>query len=181
MEKQTMKKFRWFWTWQDRKAEEWLRKMSLDGWHLKKIGFNQYTFEKGNLTDYIYRLDFRTDSGKTHEEYVQFFEEAGWEYLGSLGTWRYFRQVNPTGKQLEIFTDNESKIRKYQRLLVTLFSPGPAIMIIIFAMFKRFPGRHPKWVVISTITIFAIWLLFTVINFIMIMARINELKKEKSL
>ena len=180
MENKSLIKYRWFWPGQDRKAEEWLRQMSLDGWHLRSVGFNKYTFEKGESIDYVYRMDFRTDSGQTHEEYVQFFEEVGWEYLGNLGTWRYFRQPTSAGKKAEIYTDEESKIQKYQRQL-QLFVPSLSVMIIVLGMFKKFPGRHPNWFVIFTITLFVLWSIYVVITSIMIWRRINELKSNKRL
>ena len=47
MENKSLIKYRWFWPGQDRKAEDWLHQMSLEGWHLRSIGFNKYTFMKG--------------------------------------------------------------------------------------------------------------------------------------
>jgi hypothetical protein len=51
------------------------------------------------------------------EEYVQIFKDAGWEYVGEMSNWRYWRKRNTDGETPEIFSDNESKIKKYQRLL----------------------------------------------------------------
>jgi len=111
-------KFRWFWAWQDDKEEEWLGEMSRLGLHLEKTEpFGFYSFTHGKPSAYIYRLDFQSGSLKGKEDYFQLFRDAGWEWIGNMGGWQYFRKESKADETPEIFTDNESKIAKYKRLL----------------------------------------------------------------
>jgi hypothetical protein len=133
-----VKKFKWFWAWQDEQEEKWLRDMSLQGYHLKKAGFfGSYEFEMGEPVDYIYRLDFNASTSKNLETYLQLFNDAGWDYLGNLGGWQYFRIKAFGEERQEIFNDNESKIQKYYRLVagLTIFFPVYLIDMIILSKY----------------------------------------------
>lgn len=145
-----LKKFRWFWPWDDGKEEAWLREMAQKGWHFKSVsGSGIYTFEPGQARDDYYRLDFFIDS-KAVADYLQLFLDAGWEHLGGMNGRRYFRKTATSDAPPEIFTDNESKAKKYGRILVFLvvFAPvyftavnlvsrrgGAVFEILSFAMF----------------------------------------------
>ncbi|MCP4139689.1 MAG: DUF2812 domain-containing protein [Chloroflexi bacterium] len=115
-----MKKFHWFWAWEDEKEEVWLREMSQQGWHFKSVsapGF--YTFEKGDAADYVYRLDYFIDR-KDMPSYLQIFEDAGWDYMGEMAGWQYFRIESLDGSAPEIYSDKASKAKKYERLILFL-------------------------------------------------------------
>jgi hypothetical protein len=114
MEPTTQWKFRWFWPWQDDREEAWLGNLSREGWHLSKFGFPRiYLFQKGDPKNFVYRLDYQTSRMKDREAYLQLFRDAGWEPVGKLAAWEYFRKETADGEAPEIFTDPESKIRKY--------------------------------------------------------------------
>ncbi len=176
MHSQSMRSFKWFWPWQDREEERWLRQMSLEGWHLTSRSWPFYTFVRGEPTDYVYRLDSSTRSGRDLEDYLSFFKEAGWEYLGKLSAWHYFRQSVVDGQPSEIYTDSESKVDRYRRLLWTLLTPSPLSMVVTLAAMKKF-GRHPPWLVALTVTIFVVWTAYSVAAAIMIWRRIQEAKR----
>lgn len=117
---ETKREFRWFWAWNDEEQEAWLREMAQQGWHLTKPGaFGFYAFEKGAPKDVVYRLDFKV-ADVDKEEYLQLFADAGWEHVGETGGWQYFRIETAEGETPEIYTDNSSKIKKYQRILLFL-------------------------------------------------------------
>jgi len=121
MEKKTVTKFRWFWTWQDEAEEKWLGTMSQKGYHLISVsmpGF--YTFSVSEPRNYIYRLDYQTFHKKDRQEYLQLFRDAGWEHIGEMSAWQYFGKEVKPGETTEIFTDVESKITKYRRVLTYL-------------------------------------------------------------
>src|SRR4030065_2966772 len=63
------------------------------------------------------------------DESLQIFQDAGWNYVGEMSNWRYWRKRVVNGETPEIFTDNESKIRKYQRLLAIM---GFFLVFLIF-------------------------------------------------
>ena len=179
MEEQTLRKTRWFWPWQDQEQERWLREMSLAGWHLVSLGFATYTFTRGEPLDYVYRLDCRAESKRAQEEYLQFFRDAGWEYLGKQGSWHCFRQLRGAGDLPEIYTDAESKLQKYRRLFFSLLTPSPLSMVVFLAAMKKYPGRHPQWFVIMYVSIFVVWTLYAVVAAVKVLMRMNELKQIK--
>jgi hypothetical protein len=114
----TMKRSKWFFPWQDEKEEAWLEELSTSGWHLKSVSLPcVYSFVKGEPCRNIYRLDYMMMKKDKMEEYLQIFQDAGWEYIGEMSNWRYWRKRIENGETAEIFTDNESKIKKYQRML----------------------------------------------------------------
>ncbi|MBN1260562.1 MAG: DUF2812 domain-containing protein [Anaerolineae bacterium] len=181
MDETYISQYKWFWAWQDDKQEAWLEAMSHKGLHLRRIeAFGRYIFEPGTPGDYAYRMDFDRTSGKD-SDYFQLIQDAGWEHITSVMGWQYWRKKAGEGSTPELFTDAASKIQKYQRLLVSLVAPSPAIMVPIVGAFKRFPGRAPEWVVAVTLTTFTMWTLFVAVNAVMILRRINELKPTTSL
>ena len=137
----TVKKFHWYWAWQDEKEEAWLREQSLEGLHLKNVSFpSVYTFEEGEPTDYAYRLDYFIDR-KDMPTYLQIFEDAGWEYLGEMSGWQYFRTESVDGEAPEIYTDNASKAKKYERLILYLVIFLP-IYLNFFNISNRSDAGH---------------------------------------
>jgi hypothetical protein len=174
-----VQKRKWFWSWQDEKQEAWLSEMSQQGLHLKELGyFGAYRFESGPPKRYSYRLDFMNK--KRTDDYFQFIRDAGWEHLGTLAGWQYWRKEFHEGVSPEFFTDSESKIQKYQRLLLSLMISSPAMMammLIGLAMFKKFPGRHPSWFVVLFISVFLFVILFSALNALMVQSRIKKLKQ----
>ncbi len=176
-----VKKSRWFWAWNDDKEEAWLGEMSRQGLHLQQAGaFGQYTFEQGEPRQYAYRLDFVTES-KKKDDYYQIFRDAGWEHVGEMSGWQYWRKEIVDGKVPEIFTDNASKIQKYQRLL--------GYMVIFYPIFIIFLSNHSNWNrmqgtgFFSTVYEIFFFLFFVVVMvnmfaMLMILRRISTLKSK---
>lgn len=173
MEEKTMKKFKWFWAWQDEAEEDWLRKMSNQGWHLAKIGFPTiYTLRAGEAADYVYRLDYRSHYKMEKDDYLQLFTDAGWEYVEEMAGWHYFRHHARPGEELEIYTDAESKIEKYQRLLMFL---GIIMLPLMFAIINLNKAPY-SWV--SVIQVFnAMLFVLYVYAIIRLLLRIRQLKR----
>jgi hypothetical protein len=135
-------KLRWFWAWQDDREEEWLGAMSREGWHLADVGFpGLYRFRKGEPVHDVYRLDFQTSRMKDREAYLQLFRDAGWEHVGSMSAWEYFRKEALPGEEPEIFTDPESKIQKYRRVLQFIVIFFPILFILFSTSWARLPER----------------------------------------
>jgi hypothetical protein len=174
-EKKTVKKFRWFWAWQDEAEEAWLGEMSRKGYHLVAAGIPCiYEFKAGEPKDYVYRLDFQSFRKKEREEYLQLFQDAGWEYLGQMSSWQYFRKEAKPGETNEIFTDNESKTEKYKRVLYFL---GFFYIILIAVFWGRIWGEspYPWW---DGIKIFiAVVLLIMTYAIIRLVMRIRKLQR----
>jgi hypothetical protein len=181
----TLKRINWFWPWQDEKEEAWLEKMSQAGWHLKSVQLPcVYFFDKGEPCRYTYRLDYMPTKKTELQEYLQIFQDAGWEYIGEMSNWRYWRKGGKTGETPEIFTDMESKLRKYRRLLAYM---GFFLFLLVFLGMNMFINR--TWVDSDhSSLIFAIYLfgrvlyaviipLYVVVVF-QLLRRINQLKKK---
>jgi hypothetical protein len=176
METQTCWKFRWFWAWQDDREEEWLGSMSRGGWHLSEFGFPcVYHFRKGESKRYVYRLDFQTSKMKDREVYLQLFRDAGWEHVGSMSAWEYFRKEAQPGEEPEIFTDPESKIQKYQRVLRFLVIFFPILIVLFSTNGRHLPERGPWGSVLWFITL-GILLLYS-FGTLGIILRIGRLKR----
>lgn len=96
-----------------REEEAWLSYMHRQGWKLldiDRLGFH-YRFERCSEEDYIYQLDFKED-GIADRDYIQMYQDYGWEYVLRFRHWFYFRKKKIEGvkEDMSIFSDNESRI-----------------------------------------------------------------------
>jgi hypothetical protein len=174
MTKSNVRKFKWFWAWQDEAEEAWLREMSNKGWHLSSVGIPTiYDFESGEPEDFVYSLDYRSHFKMDKEDYLQLFRDAGWEYIGEMSGWQYFRKQAQPGEGLEIYTDAESKISKYQRLLT--FAAILMLPLFIFVIVNT--GDAPYgWISVIRVINFLLFVLY-LYAVVKILIRINQLKK----
>lgn len=137
MSKQLVKKFKWWWVWQDGMHERWLQEQARQGLHLHAsdpLGIRM-TFERGAPADMAYRWDF--PGVKADPVYTQLFVDGGWERVVDVGGWRCWRKPVVDGKIPEIFTDVPSKVRKYQRSLVLLLVGGLPFFLVVVAPASR--------------------------------------------
>jgi hypothetical protein len=169
--------FKFFWPWQDQEQEKWLEEKSQSGLHLKKpnnlIGI--FTFETGEPESYTYRLDFQSDLKNDKDSYQQIFEDAGWEYLGE-SSWQYFRKPYQQGESNEIFTDNQSKINKYNRL-VWYYGIILAILTAFFVVSGDIEGNL-AWIQNLFIILFIPTAIITILGIVNYLKRIKNLKEE---
>lgn len=49
--------YKLFWAWNFEKEEEWINKMSAEGWQLDSVQVFRYVFTKGDPDEYVYRLE----------------------------------------------------------------------------------------------------------------------------
>lgn len=174
MENQTLRKFKWFWAWDDEKEEAWLTEMSKQGWHLSSANFGgSYYFRKGPEEEYAYRLDFQTDQTKSRQEYLQLFADAGWEHVSTMGGWQYFRKLYRTGESDEIYTDNHSKVAKYQRVMMLLVIFLPVYMIMLRSELSTRYGGIFIFIEVLQFLLLVVYI-FAIVKLIQ---RITQLKK----
>ena len=153
----TMKKFHWFWAWDDEKEETWLRQMSKEGWHFKSVSApGNYIFEQGEPVDYVYRLDYFIDR-KDLRSYLQIFEDTGWDHMGEMSGWQYFRIENRNGDVPEIYSDKTSKAKKYERLtfFLIIFLPIYSNMMIIISRSEAGYMRFFSFLMFSFMLLYA--------------------------
>jgi len=185
MNTETIKHVRWFWPWQDAKEEGWLGSMAQGGWLLKSVSLPcVYMFERSEPKAYTYRLDYMLAEKAKWNEYRQIFQDAGWEYIGEMSNWRYWRKQVVAGETAEIFTDTESKIRKYRRMLAYM---GFFLVLLVFLGTRIF--FRPMWAnwedapVASVIymiggILYAVVIPMYIVVVIQLLRRISQLKKK---
>lgn len=174
MNQPIVRKTKWFWPWQDEQEETWLELMSQQGLHLNQTHIPvTYDFIQGPPQNYTYRLDFQDSmKPKNKDEYLRLFIDAGWEHLGQMGGWQYFRKLSQPGEEREIFTDSGTKIQKYNRFLNWFGLAFPSYLIIFVAIWSNYP-EWLMWLNVGIILAFAI--LWAVIS-LKVAQRIKQLK-----
>ena len=123
-----------FFVWNEDKEKKYLEEMALDGYQLVEVGFGKYSFKKIERKSLIYDFDFKGFDSITEDEYLQIFEDAGWQMVAQFGGWYYF--AYEAGKEdidISIFNNNASRKRKYGKLLLFLILTGfPLYYQILF-------------------------------------------------
>lgn len=110
--------------------ERWLEEEHRNGWRLVKlIPPVFFIFEETKPEECVYQLDYKNK--KITDDYLQMFEDYGWEYAGACLGWYYFRKpANEVGsdEDKKIFSDNESKIEMISHIFITRMIP----LLILF-------------------------------------------------
>ena len=174
MNKNSVRKFKWFWAWQDENEEAWLSEMALSGYHLEKPQLlGVYHFQQGAPENIVYRLDYNVLGKKDRESYLQLFQDAGWEHVGDLSSWVYFRKQFQPGETAEIFSDTDSKIQKYQRIMTFLTILLPIFLFNIINFKPNLFGFLGNVILF----IYTIILLLWAYALVKLLQRITQLKK----
>lgn len=165
-------------SWNYKKEETWLNEMSKKGWHLTEPKHVLFTFTEGEPDKYRYALEYLDVSGEGMQEYFAFLEETGIEIIGHTMNWAYYRKLND-GKPFEIFSDDESKIKHWNRLryLILLIAGFETYFMITFWM-QIINGDSSVFTLIPTVFITLVVLLLAWSNF-RIWMQISELKKNR--
>ncbi len=129
----TKKKFAFFTIPEYEKEQEWLRKQHNNGWKLiSATAPCIYTFEKCQPEDVVYQLDYNQDGIQRKAEYVQMFEDCGWEYIVDMVGYSYFRKpVKEMNGKEEIFCDDESRLDMTRRVFRGRMVPLLVIFFLI--------------------------------------------------
>ena len=117
--------------WDFEKEERWLNEMSAKGLNLVRYRWGTYTFETGAPGQWIYRLELLpTDSRKPDSrQYLDFMSETAVETVATYMRWVYFRKPAADGP-FEVFSDLDSRMAHYQRIL-TMFASVTAALVPI--------------------------------------------------
>lgn len=168
-----------FFAWQDEKEQVWLEQMAAHGWVLDEVGLIRYTFCKQEPQHIRYRLDYQEIKGNDLLEYLSLFTDAGWEYKGRMNNWFYFAAKDPeTG---EIYTDTQSKIEKYKRVLRTLLITLLPVTYSLIS-FSRLSERTESSSLNGMMEVFQCLIFFIafalVLNTIRLWAKIQKMEKK---
>ncbi len=152
--------FKLFFVWQESKEEEWLNEMAQKGWLLDSYFIGLYTFIKSEPANYIYKFDYCASMNIDKDEYITIFKDAGWEHVTEFIGWHYFRIKTDQCKYPDIYSDNRSKIQKYQGLLKVLLIVAILnsfnFINLFFLSIDRFPYRSFSLMSITRVLIFLV-------------------------
>lgn len=128
----TKRVYRVFWAWQDREEERWLERMALAGWSLVSVRGIAYTFRRSDPQKVIYRIDYQDVTDTDAEEYRQICEDSGWEWVDRSLNWLYLRRPYEPGVPLDLYTDNASRLKRYQSQLRTMaIAAAPVFLLAV--------------------------------------------------
>ncbi|MBP1964508.1 DUF2812 domain-containing protein [Paenibacillus aceris] len=139
--------------WNYEKDESWLTGLSAQGLHLNKPGLIRSRFEKDTSVRYVYRMDYQKISGKESlNEYMTLFEDSGWEHVGSLVGWHYFRKRYDEGESYDIYTDRGSVKQLLRRVQLTLGIIGLANVLPLILNINNLRSEARSSLIESTFT-----------------------------
>lgn len=133
MNQNIKKTIKFFWLPDYEKEEKYLSKMHKNGWKLKKSNGIVYTFEKCEPENVVYRLDFDVDKNKDKQAYIKIYDDYGWEYIQDMNDYSYFIKSSDglSKEDLEIFSDNESRLEIIKKIIKTKLLPLLCIFMCI--------------------------------------------------
>ncbi|MDP2965206.1 MAG: DUF2812 domain-containing protein [Pelolinea sp.] len=168
-----MKRIRCFFIWQDDKEEAWLKELSLEDLRLDSVNFPfTYNFNEEPSKKYAYHLNAPKDPGMNLETFKKPFQESGWEHIGRMNGWHYFRKEVSGETELVLDWGNKTKADKYQKSMMFLVGLLPFFLIIFPAIGKRFA---PPLFDILKIAYFIFLALYTLTTF-KVYRRVNQLR-----
>lgn len=128
--------------------EDYLRQMHRNGWKLVKVklpGF--FYFEACQPEDVVYKIDFNPQMDREWQDYLQMYQDYGWEYLQDINNYSYFRKSASEGmdeQELEIFSDSASKLEMLRRIFVKRMIPIFCIFLCcMLPQFLRATANQP--------------------------------------
>ncbi len=132
MSSSLVRSFRWFWAWQDEAEERWLGQMAREGLHLASVSFpGLYTFVRGQPRHDVYRLDYRSLASRDWADYLRSLQDEGWEHVGQMTNWHYFRQETAEGDEPQLYADPAAKAEMYRRLLAIYVILLPSWLLVL--------------------------------------------------
>ena len=139
--------------------EDFLREQHQNGLELiSYTGLTCYHFKRCEPKDVVYRLDYCDAKQKDKEAYIQMFRDYGWEYLFDRFGWSYFRKEVVEGEDMEIFSDNHSRLRLVEKVFKTRMLPILAMFLCSIPQFAISMFRLDTGWMISWLALFAVYL-----------------------
>ena len=120
---------KWFWAWEFDKEEAWLNEMAASGKALVSARYATYEFEDSAPGEYAVRLEMLEHAPDSAEgqQYIEFVESTGAEYVGKVMKWVYFRKKTADGS-FELHGDNATRI-KHLGGIIRLLKPLMALYV----------------------------------------------------
>ncbi|MGG7325702.1 DUF2812 domain-containing protein [Clostridium baratii] len=98
----------------EKRVLEKFKKLSKEGWTLKKANIFSYELVKGEKKEQIYSMDYRNFSKNKEglDEYIEIFKAGGWQYVCSNQNMFHFFKANVGTKP--IYTNKKEDAEKYR-------------------------------------------------------------------
>lgn len=155
--------------------QQFLEEQHKNGWKLLSFhGLNKYTFEECFAEEYVYRLDYNVEY-KDEDEYLQMFEDCGWEYIMKYQTWYYFRKKKSymNVADNEIFSDNDSKLDMIKKVMwKQLFLMLPIMFFFIIYNFIVIKGYFEQKIILQIL-----WIIYALVMAFLLGMNINNVIK----
>ena len=109
---------KWFWAWEFDQEEQWLNSMAAKGKALVSVRYATYEFEDSQPGEYAIRLEMLENqpSSPESQQYIEFVESTGAEYIGKVMKWVYFRKKTADG-DFELHGDNATRLKHVKGIL----------------------------------------------------------------
>lgn len=102
------------------KEIQWLNQMATKGYRFIGKSCCTYEFEECECNAYVYQIDKRSIFDiKEDDKYINFLNELEIKLVVEQWGWYYFEKSN-NGKPFELYTDIDSRIKYYMRILPVL-------------------------------------------------------------
>jgi len=129
-----------------------LKKMSAfakEGWILKSMTLFRYKFEKSEIKELTYSMDYK-ELKEDKEEYFSLFNSSGWTHMCSNGPFHFFAAANDIPP---IYTDKENYLEKYKpsRKLYIKMLIASAIVFLIATSFDSYSVDKVNNIVIHNV------------------------------
>ena len=168
-----MNKFKLFFIWQDDKEEAWLNDLSVKEMRLDSVSFPfTYHFSSNDLKKYEYQLNTPKGPETSLELFNETFQKSGWENIGRMNGWHYFRKEVSGENDPLLDWKNRSKAAHYQGYMMALVGLLPFLLIIFPALGRRIA---PPLFDVLRIAYFVFLALYTLTTF-KVYQRVNQLR-----
>lgn len=164
------------------KEEKWLNEMAAKGYNFINYTIGTYTFEGGTPGEYIYRIELLKEmpSNPESEAYIKFMEESGIKCIDTSWRWVFFQKKASDG-EFNLFSDYDSKINHYKRILTLLGIVSVSNLLIglnnihlVSSLSKNISINYIGFINIGLFIFFTPYL-------ILLIRKINRYKKEKQI
>lgn len=157
--KNTLKTFKWWWSWKPEIIEDYLEAMAMQGWSLVDVGSGMTTFyfEASQPQKMRYCVDFNPN---VTGDYITLLGDDQWQLVGQQIGWLLWQKPYDNQRP-QVFTDPDALIhRNHQlmKLLIVLIAIQLINIIIQFAHmgFQGFVTDYAKLslVLVVVLTVF---------------------------
>ena len=166
--------------------ENWLNEQSSKGMQLVRIGFWGCYFEEDHTNKYVHKIELLKNPRKSIESqnYLNFLKEAGIEIIPMKWIWNrwVWLKNKSTDKQLDIYSDIDSKIEHYTRInKITRMMPFVFVIYLFLFATRSYDVYIYGHVDIMFFLNLIVLLILSVstYGYLKLRAKIRKLKEEK--